>query len=179
MRVRVCYHKHFITFCVQSLISVCAGAAKTTSLKLLLNSLLFFFTGCTAFFLSFLSPNPYACFSGSSVLFSPAVPRGCVQSRQLNFFQAAINTISTGESQAKWELSSFFPSRIGWIHLARWRMLTEARNKVLKAPLGIDPRASVIFYKTTRCFLLVSQEPNPPNPEDAVAAPGPVSVARV
>lgn len=73
VRVRVCCHKHFITFCVQSLISLCVGAAKTASLKLLLNSLLFFFsTGCTAFFLSFLSPNPYACFSGSGVVFPPS-----------------------------------------------------------------------------------------------------------
>lgn len=59
-------------------------------------------------------------------------------------------------------------------------MLTEARNKVLKAPLGIDPHPSVIFYKTTRRFLLVSQEPDPlgPNPEDAVAVPGPASLRR-
>lgn len=42
-RVRVCYYKHFITFCVQSLTSPCAGAAKTASLKLLLNALLFFY----------------------------------------------------------------------------------------------------------------------------------------
>lgn len=43
LHVRVCYHKHFITFCVQSLISLHVRAAKTPSLKLLLNSLIFFF----------------------------------------------------------------------------------------------------------------------------------------
>lgn len=55
-------------------------------------------------------------------------------------------------------------------------MLTEARNKVLKAPLGIDPHPSVVFYKATPRFSLLSQEPDPPGPEpeDAAAAPGPV-----
>lgn len=72
LHVRVCYHKHFITFCVQSLISLRVRAAKTPSLKLLLNSLIFFFTRCAAFFLSFLSPNRYACFSGGCLVFPPA-----------------------------------------------------------------------------------------------------------
>lgn len=72
LHVRVCYHKHFITFCVQSLISLRVRAAKTPSLKLLLNSLIFFFTRCAAFFLSFLSPNRYACSSGGCLVFPPA-----------------------------------------------------------------------------------------------------------
>lgn len=42
LHVHVCYYKHFITFYVQSLISLRVRAAKPLSLKLLINSLGFF-----------------------------------------------------------------------------------------------------------------------------------------
>lgn len=44
--------------------------------------------------------------------------------------------------------------------MPRWGILTEACNKVLKAPLVVDPYPS-FFCKIRQCALLVHREPSP------------------
>lgn len=93
-------YKHFITFSVQSLIFCCVKAAKIPSLKLILNSLFFFFSFSLDMQLSFDPSYPQTGMPAllEAVWFSPMLPAAVPQAvKQPNFLQAAINTVNKGQ----------------------------------------------------------------------------------